>query len=89
MVYMALGQPTRTEMDGAGRTVWLYRHEPVTAYNETVVAGYRRRIVYDPVKRANEVIVEPVDAKAFPQLVAYTQRLTFDHGRLVSSERVP
>jgi hypothetical protein len=87
MVYMAMGKPTRITADNQGRTVWLYRHEPETAYNETVQTGFRRRIVYDPVRRTDEVLVEPIDEKAFPHLVAYTKRLTFENDRLVSIER--
>lgn len=88
MVDMALGKPTRTITDANGKLVWIYHHEPITAYNETIRSGFRRRIVYDPVKRTNDVVVEAIDPKAFPNLVPYDLRVTFSNGRVVSVERV-
>ena len=89
MVYMALGRPAETQVNPSGETVWLYHQYPVTAYNETIQAGFRRRVVYDPVKRSEDVVVEPIDTKAFPNLVPHTLRFTFRDNRLVSIERTP
>jgi outer membrane protein assembly factor BamE (lipoprotein component of BamABCDE complex) len=89
MVYMALGRPLQTTRDASGETVWVYHHEPPTAYNETIHAGFRRRVVYDPVKRSNDIIIEPIDTKAFPNLVPYNLRLTFQNDRLVRIDRQP
>ena len=88
MVFMALGKPWRVTKDALGNEVWLYRHEPVAAYGETIQAGYSRRLVYDPVKQSEDLVIEPVDEKAFPQKVAYTLRLTFARDRLVRMERI-
>lgn len=88
MVYMALGKPTQVTNGPDATLVWLYHREPVTAYNETIRAGFRQRIVYDPVKRTNDVITEPIDTKAFPNLVPYTLRLTFKDNHLVTLERI-
>jgi hypothetical protein len=88
MVYMALGQPAQTNSLAAGDAVWTYFHEPVTGPNETIQNGFRRRVVYDPEKRSNDVIIEPIDTKAFPNLVPYTLRLTFRAGKLANIERI-
>ena len=87
LVYIALGKPAETKNDAAGALIWEYHEYPVTAYNETIQSGFRRRVVYDPVKRTNDVIVEPIDTKAFPNLVPHTLRLTFRDNRLQSVER--
>jgi hypothetical protein len=89
MVYMALGRPAETATDAAGQTIWLYHEYPVTAYNETIQSGYRRRVVYDPVKRTEDVIIEPIDTKAFPNLVPHTLRVTFRNGTVAAVERLP
>jgi hypothetical protein len=89
MAYIALGKPTQMTTEANGNLVWLYRREPVPAYNETIQSGFSRRIVYDPVKRTDDVIIEPVDPKAFPNKVPHTLRLTFQNGRLVNFQRVP
>jgi hypothetical protein len=88
MAEMALGRPAQTTSDAAGNTVWIYFHEPVTGPNETIQNGFRRRVVYNPEKRSDDIIVEPIDAKAFPNLVPYTLRLTFRAGKLTNVERI-
>ena len=88
MVYMALGKPTRTTSTATGDVVWSYHQPPTPAYNETVQTGFVRRVVYDPVKRADDVIVEPIDAKAFPHLVPHTLRITFHADRVAGIERL-
>jgi hypothetical protein len=88
MVYMALGRPAEASNDAAGNLVWTYIKVPVTANNETIQDGFRRRVVYDPVKRTDDVIVEPIDTKAFPNLVPHSIRITFRDGKVVSFERI-
>lgn len=88
MVYMAMGQPAQVGTDGAGNAVWTYLRQPVTANNETIQNGFRRRVVYDPVKRTDDVMVEPIDTKAFPNLVPHSLRITFRDGKVVSVERI-
>ena len=62
MVYMALGKPTGMTTTADGALIWSYHRQPTPAYNETVQTGFVRRMVYDPVKRAEDVVVEPIDA---------------------------
>ncbi|HVU34424.1 MAG TPA: hypothetical protein VHE61_13395 [Opitutaceae bacterium] len=89
MVYMALGRPAAVSNDASGDVNWEYRRYPVTAYNETIRSGFRERVVYDPVKRGPDIIVEPIDPKAFPNLVPHTLRLTFRNDHVVTIERIP
>jgi hypothetical protein len=87
MVYMARGKPREIATDAAGRTIWTYRDEPLTGPNETIQAGFRRRVVYDPVKRGEDIIIEPIDEKAFPHLVPHTVTVVFENRRVVAIER--
>lgn len=87
MVYLALGRPARETTSADGDQVWRYHYEPPTAANETIRDGFRKRVVYDPVKRTNDVVVEPIDTKAFPNLVPHTLEVTFRAGRVVSLRR--
>lgn len=80
MVTMALGRPAAVSVTGPGQEIWEYRRDPITAPNETIQSGFRRRVVYDPVKRTEDVIIEPIDTKAFPSLQPRTLRVTVDHG---------
>jgi hypothetical protein len=90
MVYLAMGNPAQKlgpPTDGADM-VWIYHRTPPTAFNEVIQAGYRRRIVYDPVRGGDTIVMERIDPKAFPNLVPHSLRLTFRAGRLASIERV-
>lgn len=87
MVYIARGRPAETTTLPNGDVQWVYREHPVTAYNETITDGFRRRYVFDPLKRGYDVIVEPIDTKAFPHLVPHSLHLTFHDGKLVAMER--
>lgn len=89
MVQMALGKPGTIEADAQGNPVWVYRREPVTAYNETIVAGHRRRQVYNPIKGSYDIVVEAIDTKAFPHLVPRITRVTLQKGRVVSVDTSP
>ncbi len=88
MVYMALGRPWKSERSEAGEERWIYRHEPLAGPNETLQAGFSRRMVYDPLKRGETLVVEPIDEKAFPHKVPSRTLLTFRDGKLVGMERV-
>lgn len=88
MVYMALGRPSSITAAPDGDVIWDYPRYPVTAYNETIEDGYRRSIVFDPVKRSHDVVVQWIDPKAFPQLLPHTLRLTFHDDHLVSIARI-
>jgi hypothetical protein len=90
MVHLALGDPAQKlgpAVEGAD-VVWIYRSMPPTAFNEVIQAGYRRRVVYDPVRRGDTIVMERIDPKAFPNLVPHSLKLTFHAGRLASIERV-
>lgn len=88
MVYMALGRPWKTEAGPEGDERWIYRHEPLAGPNETIQAGFSRRMVYDPLKRGETLVVEPIDEKAFPHKVPSRTILTFRGGKLAGMERV-
>lgn len=88
MVYMALGKPWKTEAAAPGEERWVYRHEPLAGPNETIQGGFSRRIVYDPLRRGETLVVEPIDEKAFPHKVPSRTILTFRNGKLVGMERV-
>jgi len=90
-VYRLRGQPTRVIGGEAARgadATWIYHEEPVLAPNESILGGFRRRVVYDPVKHTDNVIVEPIDTRTQPNLVTHDVRVTFRGGRVVDVERV-
>ena len=90
MVYLALGKPTTPAQGLADATVngtWVYR-DFTRNDRDFVRAGFRRRVVFDPVKRGDVIITEPVDAKAFPNLEPRSLHVTFRDGRVVEIQRV-
>lgn len=88
MVFLALGRPTRHAIDQKGNAIWIYQRQPITGPNETVAGGFVRRRVYNPVKRADDVVVEAVDEKAFPHLVPRTLRVTFRNDRVSAIDEI-
>lgn len=90
MVYLALGQPSepaRNLVDATRDGAWVY-HDFNGTDRDLVRAGFRRRVVFDPVKRGDVVITEPLDAKAFPHLVPRSLVVRFKDGRVVDVSRV-
>lgn len=87
-VKLALGEPTRRDGDPAREATWLYRrlHQDP---NDRMVGAHRRRVVFDPVRRGETVVLEPVDARTAARLAPYSMRVTFRDGRVVAVVRVP
>jgi hypothetical protein len=89
MVYLALGKPTSpagVNIDSTRDGTWTYRD-----FNRNdrdfVRAGFRRRVVFDPVRKSDVVITEPVDSRAFPSLQERTLEVEFRDGRVVDLRR--
>src|SRR3954471_12050456 len=90
MVYLALGKPSVPADGLADATVngtWIY-HDFLRNDRDFVRAGFRRRVVFDPVRRSDVIVTEPVDPKAFPNLEARSLHVTFRDGRVVEIQRV-
>jgi hypothetical protein len=92
MVYLALGKPTIPSdgiVDATRDGEWIYREfGPTSADRDFVRAGYRRRVVFDPSRRSDVIITEPLDTKAFPNLEPHSLHVTFRDGRVVDIKRV-
>ena len=91
MVFFALGRPTspiNVDIDQTREGIWKYSNPH---YNERdfIRAGWRQRKVFDPDRRSDVIITEPVDDRAFPHLRDYTLEIEFRDGRVTSVRRVP
>ena len=69
---------------GRGPTIRDYHRND----RDFIKAGFRRRVVFDPVKRGDVIVTEPVDAKSFPNLRAHSLHVTFKDGRVIEVQRV-
>ena len=90
MVYLALGKPSEPAAGLADVTTngtWVY-HDFHRNDRDFIRAGFRRRVVFDPVKRTDTVITEPVDPRTFPNLRAHSLHVTFRDGRVVDIQRI-
>jgi hypothetical protein len=89
MVSLAMGRPVRViaPTTPGGDTVWLY-HDGPRNENDYVRAGFRRRVVFDPERRANVVIIEPVGDRIFPALRSHTIRVRLRADRVVGIDSV-
>lgn len=90
MVYLALGKPSVPAdglVDATRDGTWIY-HDFSGTDRDFVRAGYRRRVVFDPSRRTDVVVTEPLDTKAFPHLVPHSLHVTFRDGRVVDIKRV-
>lgn len=90
MVELALGKPTQVAGGMAGTdedATWVYRNFHRNE-NDYVLAGHRRRVVFDPVRRSNVVIVEPVDPRLHPNLTPHSLHIGFREGRVIAIQRV-
>ena len=90
MVYLALGKPTspaRADIVGTREGTWTYRsfHGNDRDY---VRAGFRRRVVFDPVRKSDSIVTEPADPRLYPHLQDHTLRITFRDGHLVEVQRL-
>ena len=89
MVYLALGRPSspaRVDVAAMRDGTWTYRD-----FNRNdrdfVRAGFRRRVVFDPVRRSDVIITEPVDARLHPSLLERTLEVEFRGGRVTDVRR--
>lgn len=90
MVFMALGKPTEPQENLADATVngtWIYRNFHRND-RDFVRAGFRRRVVFDPERKSDVIVTEPVDPRTFPNLQAHSLHVTFRDGRVVEIQRV-
>jgi hypothetical protein len=90
MVYLALGKPTVPSeglADATTNGTWIYRDFHRND-RDFVRAGFRRRVVFDPVRRSDTIVTEPVDPKAFPNLEPHSLHVIFRDGRVVELQRV-
>jgi hypothetical protein len=91
MVYLALGKPSEPKdglSDATQNGTWVYRDFQGND-RDLVRAGFRRRVVFDPQRRGDVVVTEPLDTKAFPQLQPRSLHVTFRDGRVVDIQRMP
>ena len=90
MVFLALGKPTSPKdglADATQNGTWVY--EDFTRNDRDFIkAGFRRRVVFDPVKRTDTIITEPVDPRVLSGLRAHSLHVTFRDGRVVEIQRV-
>jgi hypothetical protein len=90
MVYLALGKPTEPAssiVDATRDGTWIYRdfHRDDRDF---IQAGFRRRVIFDPVRRSDVVVTEPVDPKLLPRLEPHSLHVTFRDGKVVEIQRV-
>lgn len=91
MVFLALGKPTTPEeglVDATVNGTWVYQSFQEPNDRDFIRAGFRRRVVFDPVKRSDVIITEPVDPRLFPNLKPHSLNITFRDGRVVEITRV-
>lgn len=87
-VLRAMGRPSATQGDPAHEATWIYL-DPRRDDRDRVRAGFRRRVVFDPVRRSEVVITEPVDDRLAAALAPKDIRITFRDGRVASVAQVP
>lgn len=90
MVYLALGKPT-VPADGLADATrdgtWEYhRYNPDK--RDFVRAGFRQRVVFDPSRRSDVIVTEPIDDKVLPHLRDSTLVITFRDGRVSEITRI-
>lgn len=89
MVYLALGRPSspaRVDISATRDGTWTYRDFNPND-RDFVRARYRRRVVFDPVRRSDMVITEPVDARLHPALRERVLEVEFREGRVTDVRR--
>ena len=90
MVYLALGKPSEPSsgiVDSTRDGTWVY-HDFKRNDRDFIQAGYRRRVVFDPDRRSDVVITEPIDPRLFPNLREHSLHVTFKDGRVSEIKRV-
>jgi hypothetical protein len=89
MVYIALGRPdeTRETATAEGReTIWIYNtyHRE---YEGNIHSGYRRILVFDPVRKRYTVFFEPVYTDIYSEHTNEHIRITFKNDRVAIVEQ--
>ena len=51
-------------------------------------AGFRRRVVFDPARKSDVIVTEPIDPRLFPNLREHSLQVTFRDGRVAEIKRV-
>lgn len=90
MVYLALGKPSEPAsalVDATRDGTWIY-HDFKRDDRDFIRAGFRRRVVFDPVKRSDVIVTEPIDPRLFPNLREHSLHVTFREGRVVEIKRI-
>lgn len=90
MVYLALGKPSEPAeslSDATTNGTWVYRDFQRND-RDFVRAGFRRRVVFDPSRKSDVVVTEPIDPKVLPSLQPRSLQVTFRDGRVVEIQRV-
>ncbi len=89
MVYLALGKPSEPAaslVDATNNGTWVY-HDFQQNGRDFVRAGFRRRVVFDPGRKSDVIVTEPVDPDVLPSLRANSLYVTFREGRVVEIQR--
>ncbi|MEO7598838.1 MAG: hypothetical protein ABIV50_07895 [Opitutus sp.] len=89
MVYIALGRPDerRDTTTAQGKeTIWIYNsyHEE---YEGNMHSGYRRILVYDPVRNRYSVFFEPVYTEVYSEHTEEHIRITFENDQVTVIEQ--
>lgn len=90
MVYLALGKPSvpaENIVDSTRDGTWVYQNFNGNDH-DFIRAGFRRHTVFDPAKRSDVIVTEPIDPKTLSGLEPHSLRITFREGRVVDITRV-
>jgi hypothetical protein len=90
MVYLALGQPavpTHPDVNATRDGTWVYR-DANRNDRDFIRAGFRRRVVFDPVRKSDVVTTEPIDPRVMPTLQDRELHVIFRDGRVTEIQRV-
>jgi hypothetical protein len=90
MVYLALGKPSEPSSALADATkdgTWVY-HDFKGNDRDFIKAGFRRRVVFDPARKSDVIVTEPIDPRLFPNLREHSLHVTFKDGRVSEIKRV-
>ena len=89
LVYIALGEPDqkREAKTTAGSTLtWIY-NTYYTRYEGSTMAGYYRRVYYDPYLRTYRLYYHPVFADTYSEDKEERIRIVFTDGKVTSIEQ--
>jgi hypothetical protein len=89
MVFLALGKPSEPSeslSDATTNGTWVY-NEFTGTNRDFIRAGFRQRVVFDPKRKSDVVVTEPIDTKSIPNLRSNSLHVTFRDGRVVDIQR--